>query len=171
MKYPPKKVFILENEEYVEITYADLLWRTQHDVSYADRKFLPLHDMLMEVTQEDYYKFYSEADRQRYHNIRSIRRGDLSLDAPMLSDVYDRLLLADPSADTSDIVENKIMAEMLDAAILTLGKEEQLLIYRYYFSEMTERQLSELYGVSQQAISRRIQRIRRKLKEIIAKEL
>ena len=63
MKYPPKKVFILENGEYLEISFKELRWRTEHDITYKNRLFLPLHGMLMEVTQEDYNEFY-KADRR-----------------------------------------------------------------------------------------------------------
>lgn len=50
MKYAPKKVFILENGLYKEITYSELKQLEQADKSYMDKFFLPLHGMLMEVT-------------------------------------------------------------------------------------------------------------------------
>ena len=57
MKYAPKKVFILENNEYVEITYEELCHREATDKSYEDKLFLPLHGMLMEVTEDVYADF------------------------------------------------------------------------------------------------------------------
>ena len=50
MKYEPKKVFILENGNYKEITYNELQKLERSDKSYMDKFFLPLHGMLMEVT-------------------------------------------------------------------------------------------------------------------------
>ena len=46
MKYAPKKVFILENGNYKEITYGELKQFEQADKSYMDKFFLPLHGML-----------------------------------------------------------------------------------------------------------------------------
>ncbi|MCI5974459.1 MAG: hypothetical protein MRZ13_00030 [Clostridiales bacterium] len=46
MKYAPKKVFILENGVYREISYNELKQLEQADKSYMDKFFLPLHGML-----------------------------------------------------------------------------------------------------------------------------
>ena len=66
MKKTPKKVFIRENGKYVEITYEELCRRLETNQTYADRKFLSLHGMLMEVTDEDYQLFYQDLEQQRY---------------------------------------------------------------------------------------------------------
>lgn len=165
MKYPPKKVFILENGEYFEISFEELRWRTEHDITYKNRLFLPLHGMLMEVTQEDYNEFYKADRRQRYQNEVSMNNGDISFDT-LPDDVF-----ADPtrddSADVSSIVEKRIMSRMLNNAIATLSEEDQLLIYRHYYSGISERELAELYGVTQQTISWRIGQIRARLKKTL----
>ena len=54
MKYLPRKVFIIENNEYIEITYDEFCYRKENIPSYKYKKFLPLHGMLMEVSQEVY---------------------------------------------------------------------------------------------------------------------
>ena len=48
-KYAPRKVFILENGEYVEISYEELCRREQNDPSYKDKLFLPLYGMIKET--------------------------------------------------------------------------------------------------------------------------
>ena len=60
MKYAPKKVFILEKGNYKEITYSELKQLEQADKSYMDKFFLPLHGMLMEVTEEAYKEYYRD---------------------------------------------------------------------------------------------------------------
>ena len=60
MKYAPKKVFILENGKYKEITYSELQELEQSDKSYAEKFFLPLYGMLMEVTAETYKAYYKD---------------------------------------------------------------------------------------------------------------
>ena len=51
MKNTPKKVFILENGNYKELSYEDFCSFKENDISYADKLFIPLHGMLMEVTE------------------------------------------------------------------------------------------------------------------------
>ena len=48
-----------------------------------------------------------------------------------------------------------------------LTDEEQLLIYRHYYAGISGTDLAEIYGVSQQAISKRIAKIRAKLKNLL----
>ena len=52
---------------------------------------------------------------------------------------------------------------------LKLTDEEQLLIYRYHYADIPGTELAEIYGVSQQAISKRITKIRVKLKNLLEK--
>lgn len=81
MKYAPKKVFILENGKYKEITYSELQKLEQSDKSYAEKFFLPLYGMLMEVTAETYKAYYKDQRRQKYIDERSLLNGDVSYDA------------------------------------------------------------------------------------------
>lgn len=39
-KYAPRKVFILENGEYVELTYEEFESRKANDPTYEDRYFI-----------------------------------------------------------------------------------------------------------------------------------
>ena len=41
-KYAPRKVFILENGEYVELTYEEFESRKANDPTYEDRYFIPV---------------------------------------------------------------------------------------------------------------------------------
>ena len=75
--------------------------------------------------------------------------------------------MIDDSADVAARVENEIMMDKLKQAVLTLKDDEQLLLYRHYYAEISETELASLYGISQQAVSKRIGKIRSKLKKII----
>lgn len=55
VKYAPKKVFILENGNYKEITYSELKQLEQADKSYMDKFFLPLHGMLKYFLADRYF--------------------------------------------------------------------------------------------------------------------
>lgn len=57
-KYAKSKCFIFSPDGYEEITYSELCRRRDTDTNYQNRKFIPLHGMLMEVAQEQYAEFY-----------------------------------------------------------------------------------------------------------------
>ena len=59
-KYAPRKVFVLENGEYIEISYEELCRREEIDPSYKDKLFVPMHGMIMEVTRAQYDDFYCD---------------------------------------------------------------------------------------------------------------
>ncbi len=54
MSKDPKKVYILENGSYTEITYEQLCQIRSTDEEYKKKhRFLRLHGILMEVTEKD----------------------------------------------------------------------------------------------------------------------
>ena len=110
MKYQPRKVFVLENGSYQEITYQKYFQNQQSDESYENCFFIPLQGMLLEVSREVYAGFYREKERNRYLRKLDIENGLLSIDSfekaddngmgyltqtaiDMAGEVIDRLLL------------------------------------------------------------------------------
>lgn len=79
-KYAKAKCFILSPVGYQEISYLELCRRRDMEPDYQNRKFIPLHGMLMEVTPEQYAEFYRIQNRQRYMDRRSADNGDISVD-------------------------------------------------------------------------------------------
>lgn len=63
--YTPKKVFVLEGKTYLELSYTEF---RQQRVTYQGRWFIPLHGMLMEVSEDAYKEFYKDRRRQKYLN-------------------------------------------------------------------------------------------------------
>lgn len=92
-------------------------------------------------------------------------KNDVSLDN--LPEETLATLSIDPEQDVSKVVEKKIMNEALSKALLRLPEKDQLLIYQYHFSGISMSELSRMYGVSRQIISRRIKRVYLKLKVMI----
>lgn len=168
MKYAPKKVFILEDGNYKEITYEELCRLTEDESAlYADKLFIPLHGMLMEVTKDTYKDFYKDKRRQKYLYEQSEENGDISYDMLTTDEFNGADILIDNSIDVAAQVENKIMSDKLKQAILMMTDNEQLLIYRHYYAGISETELASLYGISQQAVSKRIGKIRAKLKKLL----
>ena len=138
MKYAPKKVFILENNEYVEITYEELCHREATDKSYEDKLFIPLHGMLMEVTEDVYADFYRDQRRQQYITARSIANGDVSYDALNTDEFNGEDTLVAPDENVAEQVAQKMLIEKLHRVLPLLSEDEQILIHRHYFEDIPE---------------------------------
>ena len=167
MKYAPKKVFILENGNYKEITYNKLQELELSDKSYASKLFLPMYGMLMEVTEETYKAYYKDKRRQKYINERSLLNGDVSYDALDTDETLGAEVFADTKTDVEAEVINKMTVEELRKAFHLLSPDEIELLKLRYFKEYSEIKISKYYGVSQQAISKRIKKTLSKIKKII----
>ena len=167
MKKEPKAVYILENGGYTELTYEEFRRRVQICPLYADKLFLPLYGSLMEVSKEDYEEYYRQRNRQIYIDRRASRNGDVSYNALTTDEFNGEDILIAEQPDVCDTVVESIMTDKLKEAILKLTDEEQLLIYRHYYADISGTDLAEIYGVSQQAISKRIAKIRAKLKNLL----
>ena len=169
MKKEPKAVYIIENGGYTELTYEEFRRREQICPLYADKLFLSLYGRLMEVSKEDYEEYYRQRNRQIYIDRRASRNGDVSYNALTTDEFNGEDILIAEQPDVCDTVVESIMTDKLKEAILKLTDEEQLLIYRHYYADIPGTELAEIYGVSQQAISKRIAKIRVKLKNLLEK--
>ena len=169
MKYAPKKVFILENGNYKEITYNELQKLERSDKSYVDKFFLPLHGMLMEVTEQTYREYYRDKRRQKYIDERSKLNGDVSYNALDTDETLGEDVFADTKTNVEAEVINKMTVAELRKAFLLLSPDERELINILFIDGVTERKASEMYGVSQVAIHKRKNRILAKLKDFLEK--
>ena len=169
MKYAPKKVFILENGKYKEITYSELQELEQSDKAYLEKFFLPLYGMLMEVTEETYKAYYKDKRRQKYIDERSLLNGDVSYDALDTDETLGAEGFADTKTDVEAAVINKMTVSELRKAFLLLSPDERELIKVLFIDGATERKAAEIYGISQVAIHKRKNRILAKLKDFLEK--
>ncbi len=168
MKTVPIEVFIFENGQYVSITNNEHELRKATDPEYAKRSFYPIQGRLMEVSKQDYDELYRADERMRYVKAVEIKKGQLSLDA-FFDDEDDEATDFIP-CDDEDIAEqiaDKLMIEKLRSVLPLLSEDEYVLIHKHYFENIPETELAKFYGVSQQAISKRMLKIRAKLKNFI----
>ena len=168
MKYTPKKVFILEKGKYIGIPYEEFNRRKQEDESYQMKRFLSLHGMLMEVTEEEYISYYKDKRRQRYIEERAKKFGTFSYDALTTDEFNGEDILVDPNSDIETEVQTRYFTEKLRAALSALSEEERVLIKKHFFDGLSQVEISREYGVNQSNISRKISRILLKLKNFIA---
>ena len=59
-------VFVLENQEYEEISYSEFLSRCSIDEAYRNKHFIYVSKRLMEVSRDDYVRHYKELEHIRY---------------------------------------------------------------------------------------------------------
>ena len=165
MKYAPEKVFILENGNYIEISYEELCRRTKLNKDYQTKLFLPLHGMLMEVTENVYHEFYQEEERQKYLARQSEQNGDISYDMLTTEEFIGEDILADQTLSVIDFVGNKLMKEEVNNAVSQLDSAEQELLWLIYFEEMTERAVAMRLGISQVAVNKKKKKVLQKIKK------
>lgn len=166
-KYANNKCFVFSADGYEEITYMELLHRQEKDKRYKMKRFIPLHGMLLEVTQEQYKEFYKERRRHKYLIEQSIDNKDVSIDTLLSLNQGEINQLTDRCVDVAAQAERNILLEKLEDAMHCLSDEERLLLYRRYYDEMTETEIAGIYGISQQAVSKRIWKVLGKLKKIL----
>ena len=167
MKYAPKKVFILENGNYKEISYEDHRKLQTTDKKYVDKLFLLLHGILMEVTEETYRTYHKTKRRQKYIDECSYKNKDFSYDSLDTEEMLGEDIFADRDTDVEKQVEDKIMIEKLRQVFRLLSSEEKRLLILHFFKGKSQTELSRLYGLNQSNISRKIDRILAKLKKFL----
>lgn len=167
MKYAPKKVFILSDGNYKEITYSELCRRRDSDTTYQNRKFIPLHGMLMEVTPEQYAEFYRAKNRQRYLDRRSANNGDISVDMLTTDEFNGTDIRIDSAEPVDDQVIHKIMSDKLACCLSLLSEDEQELIHKLFYEKMSEREYAAEKGIYHNAVHKKKVRILEKLKNLL----
>lgn len=161
MKYAPRKVFVLEDGEYIEINYAQLC---QEKARYVGRRFLPFHGMLMEASEDVYKEFYKKKRRQKYLNECSKNNGDFSYDTLTTDDFNGEDILVDTISDTAGQAETNVWLDKLRKVIILLSADEQRLLHHLFDQQLSERTIADMYGVSQVAIHKQKARTLAKLK-------
>lgn len=81
--YDNAKCFVKSENGFDEISYKELLYRVDTNPIYAEKKFIPLHGMLMEVSQKEYAEFYKKRRRQKYLRELSSDKAKLPTHVPI----------------------------------------------------------------------------------------
>lgn len=159
--------FIRTENGYEQITYEELCHRKQTDISYADKLFIFLHGMLMEVTEEAYRDFYSAKRRQKYIAERSRKNGDFSYDMLTTDDFNGEDIIVDDREPLDEQVVRKVMADKLRYAMFILPENEQELMHGLFFENLSEREYAAQKGVYHNAIHNKKMRILKKFKKFL----
>ena len=171
MKYAPRKVYIKENNVYVELSYKDFCRRRKADQSYMDKLFIPVQGCLLEVVREQYADFYKDKERWRYLKKLDTNHSLLSLEGFTDSEGNRIDFIVDEAVDVSETVVRAVMVDRLKAALPLLSDSEQTLIQAIFFEELSEREVGLRLGVTQSIVNKRKAKILAKLRKIMENEI
>ena len=166
MEYTPKKVFVLEDGTYLELSCAEF---RQKEDTYQDRRFIPLHGMLMEVPEDSYKAFYKRKRREKYLKDRSKDNGDFSYDMLTTDEFNGEDILTDETADTQGEAERNLLLDKLKGVLVDLSDSERELIDALFAQGLSEREWSAQTGIPQKTINNRKRSLLLKLRKIFEK--
>lgn len=121
-----------------------------------------------EVTEEIYREYMRPVWREKK---RRKRRYEAEVSYESLTQNGIENLDGNQNRLTEQIVEDRLMLELLMEALAELTEDERELISEIYFQEKTEREIAEKARVSQPYIHKRKTSILKKLKKVLEKWL
>ena len=167
VKYAPRKVYIKENNVYVELSYMDFCCRRESDQSYLDKLFIPVQGCLLEVVREQYADFYKDKERWRYLKKLDTNHSLLSLEGFTDSEGNVLDFIIDETVDVAETVVRAVMVDRLKVALPLLSDGEQALVKAIFFEELSEREVGLRLGITQSVVNKRKAKILAKLRTII----
>ena len=120
---------------------------------------IKLPDGMLVPVSEEVYRAYKRPQWREAKKKKSKR--EVSLEK--MDDVY---TLSDEKL-VEQIVEDKLLLEMLLKALETLTEDERFLIDEIYFHEKTERETAKILNMSHQTVHSKKNKIIKKLKKIL----
>ena len=124
--------------------------------------FIELNGRQIPVGKEVYDAFKRPAWKERK---RSQVRAEKELSLEAFADAGFEIPSGEALVD--EIVEDKLLLDMLSKALSELTEEERVLIDELFFNDKSEREIAREIGVSQPAIHKRRNRILEKLKKLM----
>lgn len=154
---------------YEEITYKELNKRRNEDDTYKDKKFIYIHKMLMEVSQEEYIDYFKEIERNRYAEKILKNFSDISIEQQQKEneDMKTKDVIADPRCNVEFEVTRKIEVEKLKKALLELTEDEYKIIKALFYDEKSLRDYANKVGKHYTTIQYHRDRIIEKLRQIL----
>ena len=167
MNYIPKKVFLLECGKYTELSYEEFCEKKEEAEGFEvkNRKYILIQGMLLEVDEPAYREHYRICRRMRYLMEMEQQVQILSFEDCIEAGLEGSILLTETEELPDAIAEGKDTIQRLRSAIDRLTNEERGLILAHFFFHATQAELARRYGITQAAVSQRLQRILRKLRE------
>ena len=169
MAKEPKAVFLLSDGGFTEIPYTEFTAKYRPDEEYMKNHFfIRFGDYIMEVKYKDYKEYYKNRRRQKYLYELAAENSDVSFDALSTAEFNGEDVLTDNTESVADQVSRKIMLDRLCTVMDELSPDERKLIDLHYFKNVSQTDISEIIGINQSNVSRRLTKILIKLKRLLA---
>lgn len=164
MKQKPKAVYILVDNAYVQISYAEFCRLKETVAQYSETHwFIPMQGMLMEVSRDEYRAFYKIKERERY--LKKLERTNIAFSLDERREADGRMPQIPPGMEEK--VELHMMLDKLRQCLLKLSEEDAEFIRLYFFLGMSRKELAEKYGVHPSGINRKLDDILYKLRKMM----
>ena len=161
------KCFILTSYGYEEISYAELEQRRQTVPAYIEKRFIPLHGMLMEVSHDDYHEFYKNVERQKYLRKEAIRADEMSYNAIDSEDMSGEDIIVDLSKSIDEYVSDKLLLEEMRRCFGQLSEDDRALLYALFFDGKSERELAKELNIPRMTLNYRKSKAIEKIKKLM----
>ena len=162
MTYIPKKVFLLDCGKYTELSYEEFCEKKEETEGFdaKHRRYILIQGMLLEVDEPAYREHYRICRRMRY-----LMEMEQKVQILSFEDCLEGSILSAETEKMPDaIAEGKDTIQRLRRAIDRLTNEERDLILAHFFFHATQAELARRHGITQAAVSQRLQRILQKLR-------
>ena len=164
MENTPKNIFILEDGKYKEITNTEHSRRRKNENAYKKRKFIRMGNCLMEVTYENYKKYYKSKEHEEYVEQRDEDHGVILV--PEIPE-FCKLKIEVNALNEEEQREIQRYIRKVFEVLSYFDKKDQEIIRAIYIEGLTEQQLADRQGVRQQTINKKKKRILNKLRAIM----
>lgn len=163
------KCFIkVKKNIYEEITYKELEERRKKSSFYTKKKFIYIHGMLLEVSENEYKDYFKEIERNRYSKKVLQKLGTVSIDKLKNDEnIKHKEIIFDDGKDIEFEIERKMEIEQLKKALMQLPVADYKLIRALFYDEKTLREYAKIMGVSYVAIQHKKMRILKKIKKFL----
>ena len=165
MNYIPKRVFLLDCGKCIELSYEEFCEKKEETEGFdaKNRKYILIQGMLLEV-KPAYREHYRICRRMRYLMEMEQKVQILSFEDCIEAGLEGSILSAETEKMPDAIAEGKDTIQRLRRAIDRLTNEERDLILALFFFHATQEKLARRHGITQAAVSQRLQRILQKLR-------
>ena len=161
MRKAPKKIFKLENGQYIEIGHEEYQQLMQENPRLH---FWMFGGMLLEIPEKEHMEMNRERSRRMYIRKLSKQTEEFSYESMTSGEYEGNIILDDEQPDMYELVEQKLISEELHKALNELSDEDRKLMQALYFDECSERAYAKEIGLSQVAVHKRKKQVLEKLR-------
>lgn len=161
-----------DGEKYSEFTEAEYLTARKDE----NRWFISFGDSVLECEESEYRKYFSEKNHSDY--VQRDRQGKKVV--PILLEQYtyndsDNVVVGDSAiVPFEEQILDKISAEQyalqLKKVMENLKPNEREIIYQIFWNKKSQSELARNYGISQQTMNEKVNRILAKMLKIMKSE-